>query len=231
MSLESLKKLWFQIGCKVQGRRPVLLADILKALVTFVLGSLTEDGWKEVLAKRSSLMAQHIWRSAIEDNPGLAKEAVHEADHEQIDLDAGVKKRAAKRGVEEALPPRSHTGAQSSSGVDVGPVGPDGLQPKRAKLVAPFNVKHHTSESASALLPKSNGCAITPVGNRQWQVKYRQRAVAPRSHTCTYNEAEGAHLEHCKALVQCLEWAWRVHHEELGMEACPHNLEIIAQGS
>ena len=209
----------------------MLLADILKALVTFVLGSLTEDGWKEVLAKRSSLMAQHIWRSAIEDNPGLAKEAVHEADHEQIDLDAGVKKRAAKRGVEEALPPRSHTGAQSSSGVGVVPVGPDGLQPKRATLVAPFNVKHYTLESATALLPKSKGCTITPVGNRQWQVKYRQRAVAPRSHTCTYNEAEGAHLEHCKALVQCLEWAWRVHHEELGMEACPHNLEIIAQGS
>jgi len=230
MSLDNLKKLWVEIGCKVQGRKPVLLADVLKALVTFVLGSLTEDEWKEVVAKRSSLMAQHIWRSAIEDNPELAKEAVHEADHEQVEIDAGVKKRAAKRGVEEA-PPRSHTGASSSSGVDVVPMEPEGLQPKRAKLVAPFNVKHYTMQAASFFLPKSKGCTISPVGNRQWQVKYRQRATAPRSHTCTYTDAEGSHLEHCRALVQCLEWAWRVHHVELGLEACPHNLQLIAQGS
>ena len=232
MNLAYLNKLWSELKVKVDGRKPTLMHDVLKALVTWVLGGLTEEGWQEVLARRSEHNSRNIWHSALDDNIELAKEMVCEADHEQLERDAGPEKHK-KRKLDPDMP-KSHPAADQPDG-DEGVAGAPGsstdvLAPKRAKKVAPFSIKHYTVETARELLPAAKGCTISPVGNRQWQVKYKERPFPPRSHTCTYDEPEGSNVEHCRALVQCLEWAWRVHHEELGRDRCPHNFDIILAG-
>jgi len=77
------------------------------------------------------------------------------------------------------------------------------------------------------MLPRVKGSTISPVGNRQWQVKYGLRDHAPRSHTQTYDEKEGV-LLHCRALARCLKWAWGVHRNEKGGGPCPFDIDAVA---
>ena len=119
------------------------------------------------------------------------------------------------------------SGAPAASG-EPGPEPVTPGAPKKAKK-ALFNVQHYSRQQATAWLPKVTGTTIQPVNNRTWCVRYGTRAVTPRSHTVTYEDAEGSYTQHTRALVQCLEWAWNVHHNEMGGEACPHTFDLHAE--
>lgn len=136
-------------------------------------------------------MGKSNWKSPVSENPDLVKEAAGK------DADAGqreVAKGPVASIVKPAAPPVP--GASVSSG-NARPAKPsDAAAPSqgRQKKVAPSCERHYSQELAVFFLPRVKGCIISPVGNRQWQVKYLSRPVRPRSHTQTYSEAPGGEV-------------------------------------
>lgn len=85
----------------------------------------------------------------------------------------------------------------------------------------------YSQAEAAAMLPQCKGSTISLVNNRTWQCKSLARAHPPRSHSITYYERPGECTEHAKALARVAQWSWNIHHHELGLEACPFDLEAV----
>ena len=213
-NLAQLRAMWAYLRVPVIGRKPMLLADVLVALIRHVLGPLTDDEIAAILAQRESKPGNHF-DSVVHDNPDVLTEALHEKDAETCQKDAGHVPAANKRDPE----------AKAQLAGDKPGSSTDGEQaPKPRPKGAPVNLEHCTQEQATALLPKTKGCFISPVLNRRWQVKYLQRPGVPRSHTVTYYDEPGQCKEHVAALKRCLMWAWDIHTNECGGEPCPWDL-------
>lgn len=218
LTVPQLSMLWSEIGVNTAGAKPTTLAPLLHALMQWALDRPVADQELErVLRERGSHSASApAWSSAVDENPELLEIAVAEEDHEEV-------KRAARKAKAAA---QASEGQQRKRPAEAAPADvPE--QRAHPRIAAPANLRHYSQSQASLLCPRIKGCTISPVGNRQWQIKYLGRRIAPRSHSCTYVEDAGSVVEHCRALYVALQWAWRVHHEEEGHEECPHNLESL----
>lgn len=224
-TLANLNRLWDEIGCKAEGRRPTLLLEVLRTVVEHICGQLSDEEWQCVLQSRTELLGTATWKSPLDNNHELVAEMAG-PDADAIKKDSSKRKASRPAEAAKGAPPvaGSAGGAASSS---IGPTPPAAQEEaiaNRSKLVAPRNPRHWRQDDAVRLLPRVKGCTISPVGNRQWQVKDLSRVLRPRSHTQTYTEPEGEFKAHSLALGRCLLWAWNVHHQEMQGEECPHDL-------
>lgn len=142
LTLEKLHMLWNKYEVEVSGRKPHLLADVLKSLCEFFLGvSLSPEAWDGVQARRRAITHRDLWHSVVEDNPELYRDFVHEQDLPDVQKDS--KPRAPRSVVAQGKPvappaPQACETAASSS-TD----GPSKTDPptKRRKILGDFNVR------------------------------------------------------------------------------------------
>lgn len=234
LTLEMLDRLWREQEIKVSGRKPTLLLEVLRVLCEFFLGALAEEDWGAILVRREACSGRK-WKSIVEDNAELTKTVTAERDHPEVSKPRAAAPKKRSLVVDEAGQPPISTAegggvaASSSSAHDVPPCEGGEAAAKKARLVAPFSMRHYTQTEASRYLPQAVGVSISPVANRIWQVKYLQREKRPRSHTATYYQQGNDPSAHVHALVQCLEWAWMVHSVERKLDRCPYGFAAALQ--
>lgn len=196
-------------------------------------GALSDDDWQGILARRAELNTRSVWKSVVDENPEIAKECAGERDQKEVQRAIGQKRSLVQADKPSEVRPAGTGAASASSAASSGSAGPSfSGEPatKKRRPPAPFNVKHYSQAEASTFLPAAKGCSISPVGNRQWQVKYMAREKRPKSHSVTYHEAPTECKLHSKALAECVMWAWTVH-VECGGEACPFDLSAVLADS
>ena len=74
-----------------------------------------------------------------------------------------------------------------------------------------------------SFLPKAIGCTMSMKNEIAFTVKYPQRPKAPYSHTATWGDV--TKKTHRETALECLKWAWDIHHLECKQEACPYVLD------
>jgi hypothetical protein len=112
-----------------------------------------------------------------------------------------------------------HVEAKAASGV-VGPVaGHD------ADSVAPdIPYKVYTAAEARKFMPTSKGVSIWIHTKSAWMVKYDLKPDFPKSHTCTYVDADDE--SHYRCMILCLRWIWREYNRLNPADPCPYNLGV-----
>jgi len=229
------------------GRDRLVSAMFFEPIMSSVLDrEFTDDEFQELIDKHRKKLK--LWASVIEDNPELTQEAVAGQEYEAMAEPAEKKRQRAEQECDETRSKKvnkntpavlgdagkgacssSSGGASSSRDGDVAPAAP--CSP-RQKKIGPFNIKHWSQSEASALLPKTKGCSISPVAGRQWQVRYLQKVEAPRSRTITYDpDGREGLTNHVIALLRVVQWTWQAHTECTG-EQCEWDLEgLLASAS
>lgn len=108
LTLEKLHLLWNDQGIQVVGRKPHLLADVLRAVREWFLGALSSGEWAEIQSRRRAITQREMWHSVLEENPDLARDFCHEQDMPEVQK--GRKTRAPRL----AGAPAEPSGASSS---------------------------------------------------------------------------------------------------------------------
>lgn len=228
LTLEKLHLLWNDQGIQVVGRKPHLLEGVLKAVCEWFLGPLSSEDWAEIQSRRRAVTQREMWHSVVDENPDLARDFCHEQDIPEVQK--GCKTRASRPADARAEPDGAKSPKATGGGRDPCAAASSSEVPapeKRRKILAPFEARFYTQAEAASILPQCKGSTISLVNNRTWQCKYLAREKPPRSHSVTYYEKPGECMEHARALAQVARWSWNVHHEELGLEPCPFDLDAM----
>lgn len=226
MTLAQLNQLWAYLQVPSERGRPTLVKDVCRGLLSHILGDVSDEDFEEWYSQREARPS--AWSSVVEDNPELVKGVVDEKEHSEVEkgIKAAKRKREAPAASAPPRPVNAASPAPASSAASSGdpPPAREGSQ----RICVPVHERHFSQEQASRMMPVAVGASISPVGGRQWQVKYGQRPTRPRSHSVTYVASGPEALRnHRSALLECLTWVWDIHTRECGGESCPHNLREL----
>lgn len=84
LTLEKLHLLWNEYGIDVAGRKPHLLADMLRAVCEWFLGKLSPQEWAHIESRRRAITQREMWHSVVEENPDLVRDFCHEQDMPEV---------------------------------------------------------------------------------------------------------------------------------------------------
>ena len=189
------------------------------------------------------------WRESVAANNEVVADGVFDASEAKAIL--GEKERALKKaaGIEESssdedvpIPKPTKKVSSVPGGGSTGPgAGPSGkassssssgdVAPKPVDAAAVAAVKKSRipedglidGAACRKFLPKAKGCSMSMKNEIAFVVKYPQRPKSPRSHTATWGGT--TNRTHRESALECLKFAWDIHHKECKQEACPYVLD------
>ena len=85
LTLVNLHTLWHKLDVVVEGRKPTLLKEVLRAIVEHALGPQTDEQRAAILARREEYTHKPLWDSVVGDNPELATNLADDHDKPAIE--------------------------------------------------------------------------------------------------------------------------------------------------
>lgn len=233
MSVPYLLKMIEEFRIPYDGPKPKLEAAVLRIVVKWALPNLPEDELEAIISARSARQARQFESVLTEANAELVKNVVGGDDGQGEDMAREVAEQAKAIGPVRSHVPavaapqrRAATSAVAARSTAAGSAAdPPGNRIGSAQAKPAIPMKEYTIIEARGLVPTAKGCSSTIHTNCAWQVKYALKLDYPRSHTASFmpSDQESSY----RALLDCLQWVWRVHRGLNPTEECPHDLGVL----
>ena len=223
-------KLLTEVGARWTGRKPTLEAEVLHLLMSTICPHLSQAELQLCFEQRKAKHSSAFETDIIEENAALIDDIMQEDEQMDFEKAASGRRTATTR---PAIPERSDSDGEAIPEPALPAPGLDGEATPEPAATCPdsepvtrrlpvFKGNIPVSD-ARTFCPAAKGVSLSiHQGNVQWQVKYLQRKVRPKSRSCSWScTAEG--LSQLEALKVCLRWVWTIH-GSMGGELCPWDL-------
>lgn len=203
-----------------QRKTPTREADLLKALIMFVIPDASDQEVQEAIAARGATLPEQNALSGLEHNFDCIEHSVDDDDREVLKkITQVVLKRAEQKGIAATLNGKAMAGP---------PVALAPPRPGQTWKLRPFPRKDDwNSSDAKAFIPKAKGCVLPWCTKRfsRCAGHYTGKSDPPYS----VSKSWGPHTGHSvhSALVFVLKqlWCW---HEEMTKERCDVDIDELA---
>ena len=198
--------------------KPTKVAEKVLWIMKSLLPEETDDELKAVLQRWREGAAESPWASSLKpEHADMAEQVLDK--NEAAELRAAVTERQAKKSL--GTHRRASQVAQASAQGSSSSTAAASSSSRARKKQVPFDDLDIVA--IRPLMPKVAGASISKdkVRHMRWQACY-PTTVPPRSFSAVWNERRSEKT----AVKLCLEWAWKAHFEQAGVE-CPY--EFLAE--